>query len=172
MVPDGANTFLDLEGNGVMSRYDDVDWNGLARTLQARLAGDEPKSIKVHVANDGHDIFDTVSVRLDHLDTLETESDFGSRTVAVLPKVSMANYRNVANFIAMNHELSDRQPGGAHVGSGQIHTKRLCTCYFGAQPGGMRSASSGDSVRRWQDGPISPRRKQQSSCGWICAAFP
>ncbi|PXX94678.1 hypothetical protein [Halomonas sp. LBP4] len=104
MVPDGADTFLDREGNGVMTRYDDVDWKGLARTLQARLEGDVPKSIKVYVANDGPDIFDMVNTRLDQPDTPETESDFGSRTVEVLRQVSMADYR--AGLLKLPEESS------------------------------------------------------------------
>ncbi|WP_444679468.1 hypothetical protein [Halomonas sp. E19] len=103
-VPDDADTFLDRNGQGVMTCYDDVDWKGLAQLLQARLEGQVPKSIKVYVADDGPDIFDMVNVRHDRLDTPETESDFGSRTVQVLHQVAMADYR--AGVLRLPEEIS------------------------------------------------------------------
>jgi hypothetical protein len=76
--------------------------------------------------------------------------------------------RKVGRRQCIDHSLPWHQ--GIHLGQEPLSAGNLLLA-SGAQPGRTRSASSGGSVRRWQEGQIIPRRYQSGSAAGFLQRF-
>lgn len=95
-IPGDHGTFLNRNGDAVVTDYSLVDWKGLSTKLQDRLDGHVPKSVKVYVADDGPDVLDMINQRPVSIGEGfqdVTDSDFATRTNDAIQQVGIAGYR-------------------------------------------------------------------------------